>query len=117
MFLVTLLTNLKNYPEGKGEHCCEDMNLAINWNPSIGFEDGSYSLALEGNFCDGPCLNFCPFCGTVLPGALVTNWELHKKCEHCHWTGHKESAKMPPCVCSKGYEELKRAQDEANKSN
>jgi hypothetical protein len=77
----------------------------------------SYVLPTDDNLSEGYCLNFCPFCGTVLPGALVTDWEKHENCDACHWTGPQNSAMMPKCICSKGYEELKRTQDETNQSN
>jgi hypothetical protein len=112
-----------NCPGDKGIHCCYDMNLALNWQGlPVGFDPGDdsyvghYVLCRDGTG-DGASINFCPFCGAVLPGAYVTDWELHDKCERCHWTGPRDSDMMPSCICSRDYEELKRIQDETNQSN
>jgi hypothetical protein len=100
------------------------MALAIDWDKSVIFDtfiNGEGEEARDYSFNEngrgGTTFNFCPFCGSVLPGAYVTDWELHKKCEACHWTGSREDASIPPCSCSKSYEELKAKQDEANSSN
>lgn len=102
-------------------YCCKELEDADN-DEKVGIEyvdsgdpGGAYTL--------GPptylYINFCPWCGSVLPGALVTDWELHEKCERCHWTcdGNSDRMPEPPCICSKGYEELKRIQDETHSSN
>ena len=101
-------------------HCCRDIDDAIR-NNLIGFDPGDdlhsrgYTLSMENSGSgDGLCINFCPFCASVLPGALVTDWGKHSECLRCHWTGPPNDAIMPKCICSQGYEELKRIKDEAN---
>lgn len=106
----------------KEPHCCVEMSgnvsdRMLGYDPGDDSYVGGYLLPTEGNLEEGPCLNFCPFCGTVLPGALVTDWEKHSDCDACHWTGPRDSAMMPKCICSKGYEELKKIQDEENSEN
>lgn len=115
---------IENCPEDKGQHCCYSMALAVDWDKSVTFDvfingegEEARDYSLNENGRSGSTLNFCPFCGSVLPGAYVTDWELHEKCESCHWTGSREDANIPLCICSKSYEELKAKQDEANSSN
>ena len=87
-------------------HCCREMEDALKEKRLEHHDDGdplgSYTLSAP----DYLCINFCPFCGKVLPGALVTDWELHEKCEACHWAGRPRD--KPRCICSKTYGELSR---------
>ena len=94
-------------------NCCQQLLNAI-LDESIKHQPDGYECYTISR---GTILNYCPFCGKVLPGALVTDWELHEKCERCHWTGRRNDAKIPPCICSKNYEELKKIQDETHPSN
>jgi hypothetical protein len=110
-------------PKMTFDHCCRDMYLSLTeWNevplmyetaedtgPHYGLRD------LESEVPSAISINFCPFCGTALPGALVTNWEKHEKCQRCHWTGPRDPDIMPPCICSSRYDELQKLQEEFKK--
>jgi hypothetical protein len=101
----------------KTNHCCGEIKASIDEGDIIYDTEEWVCYSLQGPKGRAGIVNFCPFCGTVLPGALVTDWEKHENCDACHWTGPPNPAIMPKCICSQGYEELKRIQDETNQSN
>jgi len=102
------------------EHCCESIRgslgsragwAKIQHTPAdSGGRGEDYSFYDRGR--SGSSMNFCPFCGSVLPGAFLTNWSLHEKCKACHSScdGMSKDNALK-CICSKGYEELKEMQD------
>ena len=114
----------------KGIHCCHDMHMSLTDWDSVpleyeNIEDVGARYGLRDLKSEDPTaisINFCPFCGEVLPGAFITDWDKHPECERCHWTSDGNSAMIPsddrpPCICSRSYEELKRIQNETNQSD